>query len=120
MNDGETANFVGGASGPMRSGTRVHASWPLASLSVCPGELCLRGRGPFRKLFREEVADPAHVSAEAVRGPITGGVVINVKGGNKWLFWTWERQKVLSALAEQGATVVPGERRVGWSDTMGY
>jgi hypothetical protein len=104
----------------MRSGMRVHASWPLVSLSIGPGQLCLRGRGPFRKLFRDGVLDPAQVSAEAVRGFSSGGVVLSVKGHDKWVFWTWERDKVLSALGEQGAKVVPGERRVKWSDTMGY
>jgi hypothetical protein len=111
MTDDETADFVGGVSGPLRGGMRGHASWPLASLSIRQGELRLRGRGPLRRVFRETVADPVDVIAEAVRGPLMGGVVIRVNG-EKWLFWTPERTQVLSALGHHGASVTAGERRM--------
>ena len=113
------SHFVGGASGPTKGGSRLHATWPLAALSIGPGRLVLSGRGPLRRIFRETVADPASVSAEPVRGPVMRGVVITVTKDERWLFWTGRQREVLDKLSEAGAKVAEGERRVKWSDTMG-
>src|SRR5271167_2466311 len=114
------SHFVGGASGPTKGGSRLHATWPLAALSVAPGRLVLSGRGPVRRIFRETVADPASVSAEPIRGPVMRGVVITVTKDERWLFWTGRQREVLDKLRETGAEVAQGERRVKWSDTMGH
>lgn len=113
-----TKRFIGGASGPTRGGSRLHATWPLVALSVGPGRLCLSGRGPLRRVFRESVADPANVSAEPVTGPFMDGVVITVGKDERWLFWTWRQAEVLAKLREMGATVAQESRGVGWSDMM--
>lgn len=112
--------FVGGASGPTKSGSRLHATWPLAALTIGPGRLVISGRGPLRRIFRETVADPGSVSAEPVRGPVMRGVVITVTKDERWLFWTGRQREVLDKLRETGAEVAKGERRVKWSDTMGH
>lgn len=113
------SHFVGGASGPTKGGSRIHATWPLASLSIGPARLVLSGRGPLRRVFRETVADPARVSVEAVRGPFMRGVVVTVTRDERWLFWTAKQKEILALLREQGAEVAQEERRVKWSDTMG-
>jgi hypothetical protein len=119
--DGESRiQFVGGASGPSRTGVRVHASWPLVALSVKSGELQLRGRGPGNRIFKETVVDPATVTIQPIRGPFLGGVSIRVANGDSWLFWTGKRQEVLAALSANGAQTVGDERRVSWRDAMGY
>jgi hypothetical protein len=115
----DVSRFVGGASGPTKGGSRLHASWPLAVLTIGSGRLTLSGRGPLRRFFRETVADPAQVSAEPIVGPFMDGVVITVTKDERWLFWTRKRSTVLDLLAEQGATVTREERAVRWSDMMG-
>jgi hypothetical protein len=119
-NGSDVAVFIGGGSGPTRRGSRLHASWPLVLLSVGPDELSVRGRGPFRRLFAESIADPHMVTAELVQGHSTAGVVIQVAQGDRWLFRTRRKTDVLSALTRQGATVVPGVRKSTWGDVMGY
>ena len=109
MNGGDVSQFFGGASGPTKSGMMLHLSWPLAVLSVGPGQLSLSGRGPLRRLFREMVTDPSLVSAEGVRGLFMNGIVIRAPKEEGWLFLT-PRQK--EALAE-------GERRIKLKDYMG-
>lgn len=119
-NGEKRVQFVGGASGPSRTGVRVHATWPLAALSVEPGELQLRGRGPGNRIFKQTVVDPATVTIQPIRGPFLGGVSIRVANGDSWMFWTGKRQEVLAALSAIGAQIVGDERRVSWRDTMGY
>jgi len=76
VTEGGATDYVGGASGPTKGGSRVHASWPLARLSIGPGRLVLSGRGPLRRIFRETVANPAEVSVEPVRNLFRKGLVI--------------------------------------------
>ena len=115
----DVTQYVGGASGPTKGGSRVHATWPLVTLSIGPGRLVLSGRGPLRRIFRETIAHPADVAVEAVHRPLMKGLVIVTKD-ERWLFWTGNQRELLGKLSEQGAQVAPGERRVKWSDTMGY
>jgi hypothetical protein len=117
--DGGITVFVGGASGPSTVGLRLHVSWPLASLSVSPGEVRLSGRGPARDLLRQSTVAPTEVTVQAIHGPIIGGVALDLGPGGKWLFWTGKRWEVQRVLAEHGATVVLPDRRVRWNDTMG-
>ena len=118
---GGTRQFVGGVSGPTRSGGRAHATWPLAILSIGPGHLSVAGRGPLRRIFAESVVNPVHVAVEAIRGPIMNGIVMTFAKDEKWLFWTWSQPEVLAALREFGAQVSGESRRLKWwSDTMGY
>jgi hypothetical protein len=113
--------FKGGVAAPTKTGSRVHISWPGASLSIGAGEMRLRGRGPLRWAFREAVADPHLAHAAAVRGHfLMGGVVISLPKGEQWLFWTWKPQEVLSALRRNGAEIAAGVRWVKWGDIMGY
>jgi hypothetical protein len=109
---------VGGASGPTKGGSRVHASWPLARLSIEPGCLVLSGRGPLRRIFRETVANPAEVSVEPVSNIFRKGLVIGTKDG-RWLFLTSRQKDVLAELSKQGAQVGPERKLRWWSDSMG-
>ncbi len=110
----DDSNFIGGASGPTKSGLRLNASWPFALLSVIPNQVKLRGRGPLRRAFRETVTPADKVTAHAIRGPIMGGVLIQVTDGDKWLFWTTRRREVLSTLGAEGVQVVDEPRRFRW------
>ena len=114
------ATFIGGGSGPTRNGSRLHASWPLVILAVGPGEMCLRGRGPFRRFFAETIADPHVVTAQIVEGHSIAGVIVHVAHGDRWLFRTRRKDEVLSALRVHGATIAAGPRKSRWGDVMGY
>jgi hypothetical protein len=116
--EGRSTDYVGGASGPTKSGTRVHATWPLARLSIESGRLVLSGRGPLRRIFRETVANPAEVSVEPVRNRFRKGLVIETKDG-RWLFVTRRQREVLDDLLKQGAHVGQERKLRWWSDTMG-
>jgi hypothetical protein len=97
-------DYVGGARGPTKGGSRVHATWPLVRLSIGPGRLVLSGRGPLRRFFCETVADPAEVSVEPVRNAFRKGLVIVTKHG-RWLFLTSRQKDILAELSKQGAYV---------------
>jgi hypothetical protein len=119
-NGRDVRQFFGGASGPTKSGLRVHLSWPLAVLSIGSEQLSLSGRGPLRRMFREMVANPNLVSAQGVHGVLMNGIVITVSKEEPWLFLTPKQKEALAQLRQHGADVAESERRIKSKDYMGY
>jgi hypothetical protein len=68
--------FVGGANVPWMAGMRINVTWPLATLWIGHHDVCLRGRGPIRRVVREMVALSSGVTAKEVRVAIVGGALI--------------------------------------------
>ncbi len=121
MNDAieaRSADYVGGASGPTKGGSRVHAARPLARVSIGPGRLVLSGRGPLRRIFRETVANPAEASVEPIRNLFRKGLVIETKDG-RWLFLSHRQRDILDDLSKLGAHVGKERKLRWWSDSMG-
>jgi len=61
---------------PWMVGMRMNVTWLLAPLWIVHHEVCLRGRGPIRRVVREVVALSSGVTAKEVQVAIVDGSLI--------------------------------------------
>lgn len=103
--------IVGGANVPTGY-MRINASWPLATLQYDGRQVAVTVRGGLfgaKPLF----AGPQELaSVFMVRGAYrTRGIGFRLIDGREWYFWTTDRERILSTLAQAGYPVSADEQR---------
>ena len=107
----DRVSFIGGMNVPAVLG-RANATVPLAELVIDEHALTLRPRGIGRMFMTDFVVGLDQIAvAFRLRGTVmTSGVGIRLRDGLLAYFWTYSKQDaVLSALAECGVRIEPGE-----------
>ena len=112
--------FTGGLRWQYGGGV-YNLSWPLARMTVAPGQVSIRSRWPKNKTAVDVFAvqllldTTTILRAESARGALlfSPGVRLVMNDGTSLVFWSYKRGKVLDELERAGISVDRNTRVIG-------